>query len=375
MTFGMLLKIFITEKGYTIYGFAKKAGINRTTLQKIITNERYPSKDFIVKIIDTLIFSDEEVKQIENEYYSMKFGKTYDNYRQFKILSKIELCNNEQNIVNFKYDHKLIIKNHAMNSKNSILSCLKSILESEINKDILIISQNITEITLILQTINTQAFVKQIICLPSKDCELFNRFSNIVSPLTLFSKLINYHINYYYDSVSSHFNEYSILPCLLITGNYVLNFSNDLQRALLFDDCNIINFYKEIFNDIWTKTRPYISRLNQNILDYIAYLENLPSYQGIIAYLYDIDIIERLSQNSANICYANAEVAGNIIKENVKIIADNSMGSLNVLVSKKELVFCFKNKKGHYSSFLINDPVMQDDIKCAIEDFPLFLGV
>ena len=49
-SFGKMLRGFIENSGYTIYGIAQKANINRTTLQKLLSDERKPTADQVRKL-------------------------------------------------------------------------------------------------------------------------------------------------------------------------------------------------------------------------------------------------------------------------------------------------------------------------------------
>lgn len=51
---GSLLRAYIERSGYTIYGIAKKAGCNRTTLQKVLTEDRRPGKELILALLPFL---------------------------------------------------------------------------------------------------------------------------------------------------------------------------------------------------------------------------------------------------------------------------------------------------------------------------------
>lgn len=54
---GPMLRAYIGRSGYTIYGIAKKSGVNRTTLQKVLSEERQPSEDMICRLLPFLKLS------------------------------------------------------------------------------------------------------------------------------------------------------------------------------------------------------------------------------------------------------------------------------------------------------------------------------
>lgn len=46
-----LLKKYIETNGYTIYSISKQSGINRTTLQKILSGQRKITKDIYDRLL------------------------------------------------------------------------------------------------------------------------------------------------------------------------------------------------------------------------------------------------------------------------------------------------------------------------------------
>lgn len=73
--FGDLLRSCIKESGYTIYGIAKKAEVNRTTLQKVLSNDRPPSFEMIDKLLPLLKLSPCEKDEIMSIFEIQKTGE------------------------------------------------------------------------------------------------------------------------------------------------------------------------------------------------------------------------------------------------------------------------------------------------------------
>ena len=57
---GNLLRKYISENGLTIYKAASLAGVNRTTLQKVLSDERNASEELIQKLLSVLKLSPAE---------------------------------------------------------------------------------------------------------------------------------------------------------------------------------------------------------------------------------------------------------------------------------------------------------------------------
>ncbi len=81
--FGELLRSYIKKSGYSNYALAQKAGINRTTLQKVLSGERAPSPDFLNKIILYLRLTPEESDSLFSKIEAIQTGETVYARRQF----------------------------------------------------------------------------------------------------------------------------------------------------------------------------------------------------------------------------------------------------------------------------------------------------
>lgn len=72
--FSSRLEEYIRLSGYTIYSFAKKSGINRTSLNKITTEHRLPTLDSVKNICSYLKVSDVRKDELIELYKKEKYG-------------------------------------------------------------------------------------------------------------------------------------------------------------------------------------------------------------------------------------------------------------------------------------------------------------
>lgn len=72
---GDLLRTYIEQSGYTIYGISKAAGINRSTLQKVLLENRKPSDQLIQLLLPLLKLSPEEKQELLTTVEFMNCGK------------------------------------------------------------------------------------------------------------------------------------------------------------------------------------------------------------------------------------------------------------------------------------------------------------
>ena len=96
--FGEYLKNIITANQLSIYGIAQHAGIERTTISKIISSGRIPGREYVDKLVSALPISPGEKSRLMETYFIAKAGpQKYHQRMQVKQIieniSKIEQHN------------------------------------------------------------------------------------------------------------------------------------------------------------------------------------------------------------------------------------------------------------------------------------------
>lgn len=82
-TLDTLLRYYIERSGYTIYGIAKIADVKRSTLQKVLTENRKPSRELIEKLIPYLKLSRDEKDNLMEITEILSVGEEAFYQRQF----------------------------------------------------------------------------------------------------------------------------------------------------------------------------------------------------------------------------------------------------------------------------------------------------
>lgn len=78
-----VLRMHIEGSGYTIYKAACKANINRTTLQKVLTDDRSASEELLKKLLPILKLSPNEDAEIWDLFEIMQTGEVIYSQRQY----------------------------------------------------------------------------------------------------------------------------------------------------------------------------------------------------------------------------------------------------------------------------------------------------
>lgn len=76
--FSVFLERLIQEDGYSVYGFAQEAGVDRPTLHRVLKGQLVPSASFFQKVVKTLrLFPHEREQLLENYNILKKRGKHF----------------------------------------------------------------------------------------------------------------------------------------------------------------------------------------------------------------------------------------------------------------------------------------------------------
>lgn len=73
--FSMLLEKMMRDNGYSVYGFAQEAGVDRPTLHRVLKGQLTPSTAFFHKIIKALRLLPQEREQLEQTYHVLRNGE------------------------------------------------------------------------------------------------------------------------------------------------------------------------------------------------------------------------------------------------------------------------------------------------------------
>lgn len=90
--FSIFLKQLIRENGYSIYGFAQEAGVDRPTLHRVLKGQLTPSTSFFQKIVKTLRLFPQEREQLTQNYNILKNGESVFRQRIY-IKERLEHLN------------------------------------------------------------------------------------------------------------------------------------------------------------------------------------------------------------------------------------------------------------------------------------------
>lgn len=288
-SFAQKLKYYVEKSGQTIYSVSVTSGVERTMVHKMIKGDRIPTnKDIVLAIARTLLLSPSDTDDLLTAYEISLRGESA--YHQLQYVQKLLLnCAKPSLLKIDSTPPKISSKNiqsilsqqditpQIITERPHINQLVRTLLEMELQKPnghVYLIAQPdyqyLYELLASLTCFAPGAKVDNIICFDqaNDDDDCYNlRCLEKLMPTLLSCPAFEAHC--YYDHVDSLFNEWSLLPCMLLTSEYSLCFSADAGQALFFDSPEINKFMKQFFHKKMICTSPICHSLTTSFSNYL----------------------------------------------------------------------------------------------------------
>lgn len=231
--FSDFLERLIQEDGYSVYGFAQEAGVDRPTLHRVLKGQLVPSAPFFQKVVKTLrLFPQERERLLEN-YNILKNGESVF-YQRAYIKKRLERFND------LAAGFPPISAGRYFAGQTELLRSSVSCIRGEYNDRM--------EIHHLIR------FHKSIGSHPHNLKMLFDAL------LFSFSSVDGYDPRFYYENVSPHANPSSLFHSYLITTKCVLCFSEEDKLAALIREPEMRMCYEQRFQQTFADAQPLLRR-------------------------------------------------------------------------------------------------------------------
>lgn len=321
---GKILRNSIENSGYTIYSAASKAGINRTTLQKILSDDRSASQELLSQLLPILKLSPSEIKNIldlfeishdgENLYHQRRFIKTMIESLSTFELTSYSTKNPAQRLLMYQaaassYKQELI---HGVFNVRHLLvnlfakECLKKDTEIYVNVpgNLLILNQ------LLMNHLSgceetTNLTIHHITSLVKNPKNSINPLINLdilskILPYTFCGK-INYKIYYYYNNEANYDAVNYAFPYYILFNNLIVLLNADGSTAMTIHDSKVLQHFHNLFAESLKHTCSLISDCTTpfGIFDYLTEADKKQPGQNVIGFQPDLTafLTEDMLQN------------------------------------------------------------------------------
>ena len=284
----------IMDSGMTENQLAKVSGFTRSYIALMKNGQRVsPDSAKMTKLLSALNLPPYEYDIIWAEYIRARVGDTvYE--RNNAVIDFMESFGNISNTyIKSFYKHEITdIK--TVDNRMDMDYLIKAVIEQEALKEdgsIRIIMQADSSILRnVLPGVcknNRNLKIDHIICLDNqpgngheKDALYNINMLKCLMPIVIFSDSENYKIYHYYDHVTSHFNFASLLPCMVLTQDYVISMNAEMNKGLIFREKEIVTMFDGLFQEHKRKCRMMLQRMEDD-MDIYEYYNSQQSMEGI----------------------------------------------------------------------------------------------
>lgn len=264
-------KKYLEADGHTIYSFAKSTGLDRTSVHRLVTGKRLPSREFLLDFCDGLRINAREAKEILELYEEEKVGTAVYQNRKYilRFLSEIHSVENQDNAeASSSFAGELSpFTETFLDTRTQIYYLLEAafcssaevpcILTNFPADSALYITRYLIRLYLKYQK---HVLLKHLITLTPNPAVLQDagcNLKNITEVLPLALSGFDTYLPYYtYSHIYS--SDFSQLPWpyYVMTDDAVLEISSDMKRSILHREPSCVQSYRKELDRIFSEARP-----------------------------------------------------------------------------------------------------------------------
>lgn len=260
--FSQCLEKYIMRSGLTENQLAKVSGFTRSYIALMKNGQRVsPDMVKLKKLLEALNLSPYEYDEVWKAYLMARYGDRIYELRT-NMISFIESFGRVSKIsIKSSFNHD-IPQIKTIDNRMDLEYFVKAVIEQEALKDKgyvqMIVQEDFSFLFSILPAIcrsKPALRVEHIVCLEGSDIvNLEEQSYNLKTlgkllPVLLAGNENGYEIYYYYDKVSSHFSTSALMPYLLLTSDYAINISTNLEYAMVSTDVESHQLFTQLFED------------------------------------------------------------------------------------------------------------------------------
>lgn len=291
--FSNLLTRLINQKDIKVYSMVKYCELDRSTMYKIMNGKRRPpSEDVLHKMADYMHLTPSERQAFREAYDMTVLGE--DVYRRRKNMEDFILnFPSVLNIPKFTLPHE--ISASTLNEwRRNIPSCAALSTQLELEHTLFHIIRAEShkasgKIGLFLQpdydfifgmltgqlSSCTHLHIEHLFCLSkSGKASLPQEADNLQylkKLIPIYASDLDYHPHYFYDDVHSHYYNYNLFPCLILTQDYAIACASDYSSGILYHDAKILTMIWDYFHSCLSKS-PSLFHVIDSVLDECEFL-------------------------------------------------------------------------------------------------------
>lgn len=263
---------YLKDTGETVYQLSASTGLDRTSLQRMITGKRLPGPDFVRQFCDSIRINPSQRRQLMELYKIEKIGK--DIYYNRKYIQELLRVISSQKVSSPASFQKLLSlpfygEDFSLDVEQQVLELFEDVLRSGSGKKI---CTNIPANCRLLIQITSRLYPAYgslppvVHLLPlhqnpavSPDCNM-NLETFLCTLLPVLSGFINYEPYYYYTSAGRELSSYELFPFFFISQKKLLLLSYDMSTFVSTENPEVIHSYMNEFYRILENSQPFFQK-------------------------------------------------------------------------------------------------------------------
>ena len=263
---------YLTDTGETVYQLASSSGLDRTSLQRMLTGKRLPSIDFIHQFCDSIRINPSQRLELMELYKIEKIGKEVYYNRKY-IQELLRVISSQQTISPSGFQRLPSLPfyrgDFSFDVEKKVFSLFEDILDSGSDEEI---CTNIpANCRLLVQTFarlypeyGKLPPVIQILPLhqnptASPDYNM-NLETFLCTILPILSGFLNYQPYYYYTQAGRDVSSYTLFPFFFITKKKLLLLSYDMMTFVFTENPAVVSSYNQEFQRILENSRRFFQQ-------------------------------------------------------------------------------------------------------------------
>ena len=262
--FSDILSDYITQKQIKILSLAKYCDIDRSSMYKVMNGKRNPpSKDILEKMAHFMHLTPLEQQKLEEAWKITRMGeelyfkrKSVENF--ICHFPSIPASSVEQLYTVDKLSSDSSSDCMVLSSREHINHVLHQIFLRETTKTkgriALFLQPDYDFLFKLLATMPASGnlTINHLLCFTTSDeftdkKELINlKYVHTMFPLYIAG--LDYHTWYFYDKVHSHYHNFNLFPCMILTSDAAITCTADYQTGLLYQNPDVLNMLWQMFH-------------------------------------------------------------------------------------------------------------------------------
>ncbi|SHO52087.1 helix-turn-helix domain-containing protein [Anaerocolumna xylanovorans] len=260
--FSEKLESYLGRNGHNTASFAKLCGIERTVFYKYEKGKRLPQNlETVEEIADKLLLAVDEKMELIRLWNMERIGKEAFLQRE----GVKELLENLNEYTSFHMDSSQFVINCGISDDKTVYIAkseielqmyIRNILKYEALKEKFEVRMCMQPryhflLEALLEYSEYPALsVTQLVCFHKQKDTIVNNLKYLKEILPMAFCLPDYKLKVYYEHAEHHINSMSVLPNIILTGEFVILFSYGGKEGIIYREREIYGFYSELYENM-----------------------------------------------------------------------------------------------------------------------------